>query len=295
MKKKVLIIGARGFIGRNLAAKLEGQYQVVAASSGDALTVKVDLSDPSSIRTALANAQADYIVNCAGVAQNTAKAELNVTYTCNLMQEIIRSGQNPQRVVILGSAGEYGAVKDEELPVSEDVPLRAQSRYGVSKIREVEEALKFRFQHAIPVVVARVFNPIGLGMPSHQLVPSIMRQVQQVKAGERAAIEVHRIDSERDYVDVRDVAGAVGALLAGAPSHCVYNVGSGRATSNGELVRMILDRSAGCSGTQVREISPLKEPQFASAANIRLIKDDLGWEPMYSLEQAIENILYEHS
>ena len=63
-----------------------------------------------------------------------------------------------------GSAGQYGLVDAEHLPVTEDAPLAATSGYGVSKIEEVEFAKDFAAEHDIDVVEARIFNPVGPGM-----------------------------------------------------------------------------------------------------------------------------------
>ena len=51
---KILIVGASGTIGRAVAAELGQRHEVIAAgrSSGD---VRIDITDPASIRAAFEN------------------------------------------------------------------------------------------------------------------------------------------------------------------------------------------------------------------------------------------------
>lgn len=67
--KKVLVVGATGTIGSAVVAALSGKYEVLQASQKKA-ELKVDISDPASIRRLLGAAgKVDAIVSCAGSAR----------------------------------------------------------------------------------------------------------------------------------------------------------------------------------------------------------------------------------
>ena len=292
---KVLVIGSSGFLGRNVAKELAGDNDVYSASrqggQGDH-DVALDLSDKASIVDALQRVHPDAIVNCAGIVENNEKADMNPVFTKNLLDAVLESHLDLERIVVLGSAAEYGVVGEDEVPVPEEVPPRATSPYGVSKAKEAEVVAEYRQKYHLPVVSARVFNPIGAGMPERQLIPRILNQIQEIKDGTKDAIEVSRLDSERDYIDVSDVALAIGALLKSRPKQDVYNIGSGKKTTNGELIDLLVKYSGLEGKAVVRETQSEKEPHFASQADITRITEELGWQPTHTIEDAVQEIVH---
>jgi NAD(P)-dependent dehydrogenase (short-subunit alcohol dehydrogenase family) len=75
-RKKVIVVGATGMIGKAVVAVFKGNYDVVEASRGSAH--KVDISDPDSIRTLLKSVgKVDGIINTAGSARFKPLAELS--------------------------------------------------------------------------------------------------------------------------------------------------------------------------------------------------------------------------
>jgi GDP-4-dehydro-6-deoxy-D-mannose reductase len=121
----------------------------------------------------------------------------------------VNSGQKVGRIIICGSAGVYGQVEKQELPVKETTPLRASSPYALSKKAEEDVAISLGEKYKLPVTIARIFNPIGRNMGQKFLITSLLNQVKQLQSGERNQLEVSRLDSERDYVAVEDIAHAI--------------------------------------------------------------------------------------
>jgi nucleoside-diphosphate-sugar epimerase len=295
---KILLLGANGFLGAQVKSRLAWQHEVFSGQleeGGDDHTCHVNLLDQSTIANAILEVKPDAIVNCAGIVENTEKAALNVTFTSNLLEAAVRSGLSFKRIIVTGSAGEYGVVKPKELPVSEDIPLRADSHYGLSKIEEEQIALKYREQHGLPVVIARVFNPIGSGMHPRMLIPGIIRQIHEIEAGERATIEVSRLDAKRDYIGVKDVASAYAALINGHPAHPVYNIGSGQSTSNQELIEFMLKDSKLKDRPKLVETSDHEEPLYAIQADITRIQGELGWKPEHTIAETVKEIFDAHA
>lgn len=288
---KILLIGSDGFIGRQVRQALGG-HEVVAASvePSGINSCYIDLLKPETIEMALREVKPEVVITAAGIVENTDKAQLNVTFTTNLLEAAVASGLSFRRLITTGSAGEYGEVKPQELPVSETTPLRAESLYGRSKVAESQAAFAYRRDHHLPVVVARVFNPIGVGMHPRMLIPSLIRQLQEIKSGGRTTLEVNRLDARRDYVAVRDIATAYRALVEGDPQHEVYNVGSGHSTSNAELIELVLKHGNISSRPAIVETAAQPEPLAAVQADISRLSQELGWHPEASLEQTIKEL-----
>lgn len=296
---KILIFGANGFVGQAVCKELSKDHQVYSAgreleTDVSKLSLRVDLTNRKSIDDAVELVSPDVVINCAGIVDANQNVDLNVVFTTNILQAIAAWGKTPRRIIILGSAGEYGAVKAEDFPVKEDAPLNATSPYGVSKRNEVATALQLANSLNLPVTIARLFNPLGAGMPPRMLPPRLLGQMREIASGKRDAIEIGRLDAVRDYVDLRDVALAIRAIVEGEPKHSIYNIGSGRKASNGELLDLLLNNSKILSSTpRIIETSTEPEPSVASQADISRLVSDFGWHPMYTLEETVREILHD--
>jgi nucleoside-diphosphate-sugar epimerase len=286
---KILVLGSDGFIGRQVRTGFTLAGHDVFANSAEA--VSVNLLKPDTIAQALRLVKPEVVINTAGIVENSVRAASNVTFTTNLLEAAAGSGLTFRRLITTGSASEYGIVSPNEVPVDEDVPLRADSHYGRSKIDEGRVALRFREEHHLPVVIARLFNPLGAGMHPRMLIPNLVRQIREIETGERAAIEISRLDAARDYINVREIATAYLSLVDGDPRHAVYNIGSGRSTTNSELIQLILDNTELATEPAIVETSGQPEPLFAGQADITRISNELGWRPKIGLEQTMKEIL----
>ena len=290
---KTLVIGGRGFIGsavKKESSSLGEVYSTCVEDDPKENEIQLDLRDIKNVRDVLTNVKPEFIVNCAGIVTNDDKAKLNELFTRNVLQAVVDTGIKVKRLVILGSAAEYGLVDPSNLPVDEDTPLNATSLYGLSKVRETTFAREFSKKHGLPVVVARLFNPIGANMPPRMLITGIKKQAKQLILGETDHIEVSRLDSERDYIDVKDVAVAIGKLLGKKPEFDVYNIGTNHTTTTRGLVNFVLMAMGIAPSIPVVELSAVKEPSVASKADISRITKEFGWVPVNNPESVIKEL-----
>ncbi len=290
---KVLVLGADGFIGQNVARVLEVSHQVYRATRNPQTdnNTYIDLLKPETISAALELVKPDAIIQCAGIVDNSDAADQNVTFTNNLLEQIIASGQRPN-IIISGSAGEFGNVAPEDIPVKETAPLNASSMYALAKKKEIELALKIRNSHSLAITIARIFNPIGIGMGEKFLISRILLQLSEIQSGKRASIEVNRLDAKRDYVDVRDIGTAIKYLIENDPQHDVYNIGSGISTTNGDLVDLIIKNSNLEFSPNIVETSEQPEQLVAIQADISRIQHEFGWSPSVTLEDTVKEIIH---
>lgn len=292
---KVFIAGGDGFIGRNVSETFASQgYDVVKTSrrnKGDSF-VSLDLLNAIQVGRCLGEIRPEVIINCAGVVDKKNDFEDNVRMSKNLLESAAVAGLHIHRFVMCGSAGEYGNVSPEDWPVSEETPLRAVNPYALSKIKEERVVHELASKYNTDAVVARIFNPIGKGMPEKFLISGILRQIELIKSKQSNEIEVSRADALRDYVDIRDVGRAFLLMATREHQYTTYNVGSGTSTSTGELVRCIIEESGATITIDIKERDNEPEQPVASQADISRLMTEFGWKPEISLRETIRGILH---
>ncbi len=292
---KVLLLGSDGFIGKRVVEKAKNHELFMAdrTKRTDANYIQLNLLNQKLVKDFLGEIRPDVVINCAGTVENNESAlETNPVITENLLQGILQTNLKVNKVIILGSAGEYGNVDRAFLPVTEETPCRGENPYARSKIEETAIGLQYSRKKKVPVVVARIFNPIGPGMSQRLLLPSLINQIESIKHGKKDFIEMSRLDSKRDYVSVDDIALALWMIVEKKTNYDVYNIGSGKETTNKTLLKIILEEyglSLGELG--IKEVSERPEPSVASWADISRIRHDLGWEPQHTLEETIKDII----
>ena len=298
----VLVVGAAGFIGQAVLGEVERSGVAAGAivggpsarvASAHVLRVAAESVDP--LARLLERLGPAVIVNCAGRTEGDPDElfDANVEPVRAILGAM-RAAVPRARLVHLGSAAEYAAASsemtDEGAPLDASTPY-ASTPYAAAKLgafRLVDDAAA----SGLDAITARVFNPIGPGMPKSSLPGRATRVLRDaVERGDRE-VELGPLDAIRDYVDVRDVATAVLAL-ATAPrlEHRVYNVGSGRATLVRDLVRLIADR-VGFTGA-IREsaaASPRSVGVGRRVADIGRIRS-LGWVPAVPLPDSVEALV----
>ncbi|GAA3828944.1 hypothetical protein GCM10022403_072800 [Streptomyces coacervatus] len=298
MTATVLLFGASGFLGRSVADFLAHDMRVgtlIKASRrqrpDDPGWVGHDLVAGSvdELAMLLERVGPDVVINCAGrlAGDTVALMEANALVTARLL-EATKTALPTARLVVLGSAAEYGEVTPGR-PVAEEDAGNPVSVYGVTRLASTRLIELAAGEGALDAVSLRVFNPIGPGLPPENL---LGRAAQGIRAAFRSGadhITLGPLDAYRDFVDVRDVAAAIGAAaLADHLPRPVLNVGSGVAVRAREAVAL-LAQAAGFIG-HVRESAgaPARSRQVQwIAADVNRIHGALGWKPVHDLEGSI--------
>jgi GDP-4-dehydro-6-deoxy-D-mannose reductase len=181
----------------------------------------------------------DVVIHAAGKTPPGEPDEFyrrNTLATLHLL-DALRTTSRRVRVVLAGSAAELGPVPVELLPVGEDHPCRPAGAYGLSKWLATCAGLAAK--PPLEVVVARVFNPIGPGIPPSQ---AFGRFATTLAGGSSEVLTVGNLEARRDFVDVRDVADALIALARTGRPGGVYHVGTGRSRRVGDGLDYLLRR-----------------------------------------------------
>ena len=257
MMNKVLVTGAAGALGRAVVARLRaGGHTVLSAGRAPVHDVRIDLYQPAASAAALADAGADCILHLAASFGNELDEAIaiNVAAPRALLDALLARG-SATRVLLIGSAAEYGVVEPEQNPLREDCVLRPVSVYGMTKAWQTQLASLYAARGA-DVAVARVFNLDGPGLSERLFAGRLQRQIELVLAGQQSIIELGPLGATRDYLSTADAAEQLLAIAARAPAGSVHHVASGTGVTMREFMLAKL-ATAGLDAAIVREAPAL--------------------------------------
>jgi len=292
---KVLITGGSGFVGRYLAAHCaeQGDDVVTLDRSGDE---PIDITDREATRAALAKHEPEVVYHLAALSHvgdswsdPSAVYRVNIEGTAHVLDGARATGV--RRVVVVGSAEEYGRVDAADLPLREDAPLRPTTPYGVSKIAASYLALQALLAYGLDVIRVRAFSHTGPGQSDRFLVPALAGRVAAAEREQRDEIRAGSLDPVRDLSDVRDVVRAYRLLAEHGTAGAVYNVCSG----SGVSVREIADHLLAAARRPLRItvdpelVRPVEVPRLVGDAS--RLRADTGWRPTYGLDETLAAVL----
>ena len=301
---RTLVTGASGFVGGHLVAHL-------LACGDDVLTVDhrdhvragadqvtLDINDTDALTHAIRTSSTDAVYHLAArshVGESWSGGDeltrVNVDGTRSVVDACHAAGVG--RVLVVGSAEQYGPVPADRDAVGEDVPMQPLSPYGVSKLAAEKAALTAWSRDGVPVVCVRAFNHTGPGQSPAFFVPGFAGRIARAEADPAGDddIAVGNLDSVRDFTDVRDVVRAYRLLVERGHPGEAYNVCSGRDVA----IQEIADRLLAQAGSSVRLV---QDPSLMRPVEVPVLRGDpsrlsasTGWAPELPLDQTLADVL----
>ena len=306
---RALVTGAAGFVGRHLTASLLSQGHELGGlvhptdggpgSLGPRIEVfPLDILDEAALGAALRDFAPDAVFHLAAFSNPEGSwkearrtLETNIIGAHNLLAASRETGRGP-RVLLVGSAQQYGDVPAEAQPISEEREQRPLTPYAVSKTSQELLGRRAFWSDELPVYFTRSFNHTGPGQADGYVSSSFARQVAEVERGAREpVIRVGNLGARRDFTDVRDVAAAYCAIVEKGRPGRPYNVCRGEAVSIGEVLEELVRLSR-------VPVQVVVEPERYHALDAPLmvgdptrLKADTGWSPRYSLRETLRDLL----
>jgi UDP-glucose 4-epimerase len=300
--KKVLITGASGFVGNNLARFLlsRGHEAHLLLRQGHAQwrlkdilpDVRVhiaDLCDPDEVAAAVKSARAEWIFHLAAHGAYSSQIDTarivktNVMGTVNLVQACLKTGF--EVFVNTGSSSEYG-FKDHA--PNEKEWLDPNSYYAVAKASATLFCRYTARSLCVRIPTLRLYSVYGPYEEPTRLMPTLI-----VKGlGQRLPPLVNP-KIARDFVYVDDVTAAylLAATVEADDPGAVYNIGSGIQTAMAEVVETAR-LSLGITGEP--EWGSMKDRIWDTDKWIcdnRLAVEKLGWRPNHSFEDGFRKMV----
>lgn len=311
----ILVVGGAGYIGSTFVKELVEIHDVVIVDNlmtgheelvdKRAIFVNGDLGNSAVLHDIFRQYRIDAVVHFAANSlvgesvENPYKYyQNNVASTLTLLNTMVEHGVN--HFIFSSTAAVYGIPNVEV--IDENSPTLPINPYGRSKLM-VEQILEdFSNAYGLKYVVLRYFNAAGahesgeIGEdhnPETHLIPIIMEHF----LGQRDNVTVYGSDYDtpdgtciRDYVHVTDLAKAhilaLEALFNKGIQTASYNVGTGKGYSVNQIIEMceeVIGKNANIIYSDRRSGDPAK-----LVASYQKIYNELGWEPVYSLEQIIQ-------
>ncbi|MBI1850369.1 MAG: NAD-dependent epimerase/dehydratase family protein [Planctomycetes bacterium] len=292
--RRVLVTGARGFVGRHVVTRLVSEGARVTALIGASpveppprgvAPIAADVTDDDALRRVLGDRPFDVVFHLAANVDASrdprdpaAIVRANVVGTLGVLRAVEKSGCSA--FVLASSAEVYG---DGEAPFREDAHRRPGSPYAASKSTAEDLALAYQRSLGWPVIVARIFQPYGPGQSGRFIVPSLLQaivdgRVLDMTAGEQA----------RDFVYVDDVAEAlmrIGARpeLAGR----TLNVGTGVATRLRDLVDVACAIVPSAPRPNLGALPYRAAEVMRQQADVTSLEAAVGWMPATPLDWGV--------
>ena len=262
-----LVTGANGFCGRHLMEILRARPGAdvlgIGRRKAPGLGATADLCDAEAVRGILEKWQPERIYHLAGsCSEEWKKAFSSNVETTRVLLEAIRSLELRCRVLLVGSAAEYGEVLP--VPLTEETPRNPLSIYGLTKAMQTELMGFFHRRFGLHVVMARAFNLHGEGCPPILFPGHVAREVGKVKAGVQSKIRVHDLSASRDYLPVAEAMRAYIRILEHGESGQVYHVASGTPVRMSDfLLELLRPHGLGLGDVEILPSPPGSKPDVA--------------------------------
>lgn len=330
MKKTILVTGGTGFIGSHTTVELQAAgYDVVIIDnlSNSKADVVDGIEKISGIRPAFEEVDCcDYagleavfqkypaiegIIHFAAskaVGESVEKPlkyyENNIVSLINLLK--LMPKYNVKGIIFSSSCTVYGQPAPENLPVTENAPLKqAESPYGNTKAIN-EEIVQDYVKSGAPIsaILLRYFNPIGahpsaiIGEMPNGVPANLIPYLTQTAIGIRECLSVFGDDYDtpdgsciRDFIYVIDLAKAhvcaMERILNGKNEEPVeiYNVGTGKGVTVFELINTFEK----CTGVKLNYKVVARRPGDIEKVwgNVDKANQKLGWKAVHTLEDSL--------
>ncbi len=310
--KTIFVTGAAGFIGSNVLEYLFDKYPHYSFIVLDALTYAGNLKNiPTKIQkdprftfvygdirnTSIVDslvAQADIVIHFAAETHVTRSIHDNVKFfetdvlgTQAVANAVYHHQDTVDRFLHISTCEVYGAAEKKKM--DEKHLLNPHSPYAAAKAGADRLVFSYYVTYKTPITILRPFNIFGPRQHLEKVVPrfitsAILNEPLTVHGDGKAS---------RDFMHVSDVARAVDMLIHAPREKVVgevFNVGSGKATSNIDIAKAIV-KYMKVPESQINFVGERPGQVSTFACDYRKINKLFGWKPMTSFKRGLKETI----
>jgi len=303
--KNILVTGGAGFIGSNFINNILHERDDYNIVNLDKLTyagnlenlkrsenkknyyfIKGDIANAQLVRYIFEKFGIKYVINFAAeshVDRSISGSEIfyrtNVIGT-NVLLETAQKFE-VEKFLQVSTDEVYGSLGEEGL-FTEETALSPNSPYSSSKAAADLMVLAFHHTYGMPVVITRCSNNYGTYQFPEKLIPLII-----INSLNDKKLPVYGDGMNvRDWIYVIDHNKAIEMVFEKGKVGEVYNIGASNEMPNIKIVRLIL-HYLGKSEELIQYVKDRPGHDKRYAIDYTKIKNELGWKPAFSFEQAI--------
>jgi nucleoside-diphosphate-sugar epimerase len=278
---RVLLTGAKGFVGQALLTALEPSTGLEVIGTD---LPELDVTNRTAVLEQVSALRPDVVLHGAGITTGTdvRLLEVNLRGTLHLLEaaNLVQA----RHFVFFSSSGVY---TPNGLPVDENAPTSSGSAYALSKL--LGEELCRVMQHQLTMWVLRLGAVYAAGevASATRANTSWMAQIAAATQSQNVLLLPRAPEDVYNWLHASDFAALLEKICQRSPDGlwCLYNVGGESVT-----VARLLETFAAVAGREVAVQWATPTPRHGELVCSR-VQQELGWQPRVRLEDGVKGYL----
>ncbi len=304
----ILVTGGAGFIGSNFIKYMLDKYQEYKIVNLDAITyagnlenlkdieknsnytfLRGDICDRELVNDIVSH-DIEYVINFAAESHvDRSITEPDVFIKTNVMgtQVLLEASRKyaVKKYIQVSTDEVYGSLGQSGY-FTEETSLAPNSPYSASKASADLLVRAYHKTFELPVNITRCSNNYGPYQFPEKLIPLMISNALQNKKlpvyGDGMNI--------RDWLYVEDHCRAIDVVLHRGTVGEIYNIGGNNEKANIEIIKFLLEYLSKPQSL-IKYVKDRLGHDKRYAIDSNKIKNELGWEPLYSFDKGIEKAI----